>query len=122
MARIDLPTDPTDIITLAKAVHDKHVALGAATPLGNIKWDALAPKITQAETFDKEADRLRTQSEQARQKRDNFVPELTALVRNARKILTGTYADELRTLEDFGYNVDDTPKRNAAPAPQPAPV
>ena len=119
MPRITIPTDPTEIITLAKAIHDKHVALGDNTPLGGIKWDAIASHITQAKGFDDDADRLRKESEQSREKRDNLLPGPTELVRSARDILSGTYRSELRRLEDFGYSVDDTPKRspNATPAP-----
>ena len=122
MPRITIPTDPTEIITLAKAIHDKHIALGENTPLGGIKWDDFAPRITQAKGFDDDADRLRKESEQSREKRDNLLPGLSDLVRSARDILSGTYRSELRRLEDFGYRVDDTPKRtvNATPAPVPA--
>ena len=122
MPRITIPTDPTEIITLAKAIHDKHVGLAAASPLGGIKWDEIAPRITQAAGFDKDADRLRKESEQSRQKRDNLVPELSDLVRSARDILSGTYRSELRRLEDFGYSVDDTPKRNVSTTPAPTPT
>ena len=122
MPRITIPTDPTEIITLAKAIHDKHVALGDNTPLGGIKWDDIAPRIAQAGGFDDDADRLRKESEQSREKRDNLVPDLSDLVRSARDILSGTYRSELRRLEDFGYSVDDTPKRNVNATSAPAPA
>ena len=62
MARINIPTDPTEIISLAKAIFDQRTALGEKTPLGGIKWDKIGPDITQAGTFDNEADRLRKES------------------------------------------------------------
>lgn len=89
MARINIPTDPTEIISLAKAIFDQRTALGEKTPLGGSKWDKIGPDITQAGTFDNEADRLRKESEQQREKRDNFVPVLTEFVRRARDILSG---------------------------------
>lgn len=124
MARINIPTDPTEIITLAKAIHDQHVELAANSPLGAIKWDKISPLITQAKGPDDDADRLRKESDQSREKRDNLVPSVTDLVRSARDILSDTYRSELRRLEDFGFGVDDTPKRNrtATPASTPAPA
>ena len=121
-ARIEIPTDPTEIITLANAIHEKHVALAGDSPLGGIKWEQISPNITQAQTFDNDADRLRKESEQSREKRDNLVPELSDLVRGARDILSGTYRSELRRLEDFGFSVDDTPKSKPASQPAPGPV
>ena len=120
MARIEIPTDPTEIITLAKAIHETHVALAGDSPLGGIQWEQIAPNLTQARTFDQDTDRLPKESQQSREKRDNFVPEISDLVRSARDILSGTYRRELRKLEDFGFSVDDTPK--SKPAGQPAPV
>ncbi len=122
MARINIPTDPTEIIALAKAIHDKHVALAAASPLSAIKWDALAAEITAALGFDNDADRLLKESQQAREKRDNLVPDLSDLVRSARDILSGTYRNELRRLEDFGFSVDDSAKSKPVIPPAPAPA
>lgn len=122
MARINIPTDPTEIIKLATAIHDKHVALAASSPLGGIDWTKIAPNLAPAAAFDSDADRLLKESQQAREKRDNLVPALTALVRSARDILSGTYSSELRRLEDYGFSVDDTPKaKPTVPAPAPAP-
>jgi hypothetical protein len=42
-------------------------------------------------------------------------------VRSARDVLSGVYRAEMRTLGDFGFEVDDTPKTKKPKPGNPAP-
>ena len=56
-----------------------------------------------------------------RQQRTNDVTGLGEFVRSARDVLQGVHRDTLRKLNDWAFNVDDTPRvKKPAPASVPA--
>jgi hypothetical protein len=50
MARVIIPTNPDDIIALAKGILAKHTADGAASPLSGLDMTDFAAKVTAADT------------------------------------------------------------------------
>ena len=77
--RINIPSNPGDLIALAKAINAKHIALGAASPLNGIDGIAgFGAQVTAADTNNQQADQLYKQAETATEARDNALgPDTT---------------------------------------------
>jgi hypothetical protein len=77
--RINIPSNPGDLIALAKAIDAKHIALGAASPLNGINGIAgFGAQVTAADTNNQQADLLYKQAETATEARDNALgPDTT---------------------------------------------
>lgn len=114
--RIDLPTKVDDMINLAKAIAGKHAELGAASPLGGLKWDKITPALTTAENAHREAKRLQAQAESATETRDVALETLTQFLRASRDVLSGVHVDEMRKLGDYGFTVSASASRTAKDA------
>ena len=70
--RVNIPSNPGDLIALAKAINAKHIALGAASPLNGINGIAgFGAQVTAADTNNQQADLLYKQAETATEARDN---------------------------------------------------
>src|SRR5476649_731668 len=70
--RIIIPSNPDDIITLAKAISKKHTALGGASPLNDIKdIENFGAQVVVADTNNELAKQLVKQETTATESRDN---------------------------------------------------
>ena len=113
MARIVIPENKSELCTLAAAIKAKHTALGAGSPLKDMKWDDLGPAIDEASGFDKSAKQLAKDAEKATGEREKRMPKVSQAVRSARDILSGLNADNLKALGDWSFTVDDSPQAKA---------
>jgi len=122
--RVDLPSNADDKIRLAKAIVGKHAELGAASPLGQLKWDKITPALATAETENVNSRRSQAQGEASTQTRDAALEIVTTfLLRGGRDLLSGVYPDEMRKLGEFGFTVTaiaHNPKEPPAAAAKPA--
>ena len=108
--RIEIPTNPTELIGLAKDMQSQHDELGEDSPLDLLDWKTATPQIKEAgEANNKIAD-LTRETNQLVQRRDLLVAELSEFVRQGRDILTGVHRRQMRKLKDFGFDVADTPR------------
>ena len=60
--RVEIPTNPTELIGLAAKLYEKHTELGPDSPLNALashKWSDNGAKIAQAAAFDKQAQELK---------------------------------------------------------------
>lgn len=114
--RVDLPTKVEDMISLGKAIAAKHAELGAASPLGQLKWDKITPALTAAETAHREAKRLQAQAESATEARDAALEVVLQFLRSSRDVLSGVHGDEMRKLGDYGFTVNASRSTKEAPA------
>ena len=108
MARVVIPENPSDVCTLAAAVKTKHVTLADASPLKGMKWDDLGPAIDEAAGFDKSAKHLAKDAETATGERNKRMPKVNQAVRSARDILSALNSENLKTLGDWTFTVDDS--------------
>lgn len=46
--RVNIPTNPSDIIGLLKKIKTKHEGLSASSPLGGLKWSMSSPSSNTA--------------------------------------------------------------------------
>jgi hypothetical protein len=119
--RINIPTGASDLIGLAAAIQEKHTELGKDSPLALLDWKTVATQIKEAGDAQDKIDKLSKQLEKLTEQRNNLVGPLGDFVRSARDVLSGVYRAEMRTLGDFGFEVDDTPKTKKPKPGSPAP-
>jgi hypothetical protein len=80
----------------------KHTALGASSPLGNLKWTEIGPALTAAQTHDDAAADLAKQAEKEYRDRDVMMPKVTQALRDARDTLLVANRENPKALGDFG--------------------
>jgi hypothetical protein len=111
--RINIPSNPDEFITLAKAVLAQHNKLGTASPLNGIKGIAgLAAQVQAADTNNELAKQLYEQAKTATEARDNAIgPDTTTpgylqfFVTSARDVLAAQNKGSEHVLGDWGYGV-----------------
>jgi hypothetical protein len=112
--RVNIPSNPGDLIALAKAISAKHIALGAASPLNGINGIAgFGAQVTAADTNNQQADLFYKQAETATEARDNALgPDTTTpgyvrfYVTAARDVLAALNKGSEHKLGDWGFVVD----------------
>ena len=85
--RISIPRNPSDLLKLATNVLQKHTELGAESPLNALvshKWSDNGAKVAEATALDKLAQELKTQSEEAINKRNALLPDIENSVKGSR--------------------------------------
>src|SRR5437867_13172155 len=106
--RIEIPTNPSELAELAATIKAKNLSLGDASPVKNMDWATNSPKIDKASAADKQANSLRTQSEEAAGERNSLLPDVTEFVRGCRDILQGLNRSNPRVLGSWGFEVNDS--------------
>jgi hypothetical protein len=111
--RIEIPTNPEDLLKLAEKIYAKHLADGDKSPLKimqDFKWDAVGPNIALALQKHSEAVDLQKKMEIAYEERNNLMVDIPKGITSSRDFLKGVYSSSPKTLGDYGYTVDDSPK------------
>jgi hypothetical protein len=125
MARISIPSNKDKLIVLSKAILAKHVALGAASPLGGLKIADWTASTDKADTENKKAAQLRRDAEIATENCDLAIGDnsnpLTVEynVRSARDILAGLNKGNERKLGEWGFEVDSAAQGGTPATPTP---
>ena len=116
--RIEIPSNPDDLIALGKKLKDKHIALGDDSPIKALKDIAQFPaKLTTAETKNELSKQLYRDAERATQDRDLPLGHVGQLreqtvrywVTSARDVLLGLNKGNEQALGDWGFTVDTSP-------------
>ena len=111
--RVVLSRNPKENLELAQKVYDKHVALGADSPLKlleDVDWSLSGPKVTAATTANNQAEFHKGEMEKEYAKRDLLLPEVVNALKASIKLLKASYGGNPKKLTDWGISVDDTPK------------
>lgn len=114
--KVEIPTNPYEVIVLADAIYQKHLTDAANSPLKIMQdydWNVIGATIAPALQFHKNAEQLWKDSERHYKDRDLLMLNITQIVKDSRDLLTGVYPTNLKKLGDWGYNVDDSPKVGA---------
>jgi hypothetical protein len=122
--RVDIPSDPTELLTLAAKIDAKERQLGDSSPLKALE-DAptFGGCIQRAAAADKEADEFASKAETQIGERNKDLPAVLEGVRARRDTLLGVFRKNPRKLSEFGFVVSDTPADNGSSAPTgPAPA
>jgi hypothetical protein len=116
--RIDIPTNVEDQLKLAGNIYKKHTDDGADSVLKvmkDFKWDAVGPNIPLALAKHKEAEDLQKLMEKAYEDRNKLMAGIPEGLKSTRDFLKGVFSKSPKTLGDYGYTVDDSPKPPKAP-------
>jgi len=111
--RVVLSRNPKENLELAKKVYEKHVALGADSPLRlleDVDWSVSGPKIADASRSNDQAEFHKGEMEKEYAKRDVLLPEVVNALKTSIKLLKASYGGNPKKLTDWGISVDDTPK------------
>ena len=123
MPRVNIPANADKLILLSQSILAKHVALGAASPLGGLKITEWTANTALADAENKNAAQLRRDAEKATQNRDNAISTNTDPlgvefnVKSARDILMALNKGSEQTLGDWGFDVDTSAKHSGAKPP-----
>jgi len=115
--RINIPSNPGDLIVLAKAINAKHIALGAASPLNGIDGIAgFGAQVTAADTNNQQADLLYKQAETATEARDNALGPDTTTPGSTPQIARSSRARIRKTPQERRASVCGSAAGRSAPA------
>jgi hypothetical protein len=111
--RVVLTQNPKEHLDLAKKIYNKHVALGAASPLlllEDVDWAVTGVKIDPTITAHTDAEFHKGEMEKNYVKRDQQLPEISKALKQSINLLKATYGTNPKKLTDWGVSVDDAPK------------
>jgi hypothetical protein len=111
--RVVLTKNPKDNLDAATSIYNKHVALGAASPLNilqDVNWATTGPKITPTLAEHTAAEFHKGESEKHYVNRDKNMPEITDALKKSIGLLKVSFGNNPKQLTDWGISVDDSPK------------
>ena len=109
--RVVVPTNPADLLALAKKIYAKHIADGPASPLKamvDYDWAVDGPKVAPCQASHDEAEAAAKKAEEAYRQRDVNIPAIKAIVKNSAAVLKSIYAKNPKKMGEYGIVVDDT--------------
>lgn len=115
--RVVLTTNPKDILDASKSVYDKHIALGASSPLNilqDVDWSVTGAKIAPTIDLHGLAEFHKAKSEEHYADRDKNMPEISNALKKSIALLKASFGDNPKKLSDWGINVDDSPKTKSS--------
>lgn len=113
VARVVIPSNPGELLDLAKKVSDKHIADAANSPLNALvdnKWSVTQPFIAPALAKHKEAEDLKKKMEEAYKERDKHIGEIEDSLKASRDVLMGINKKNPKVLGQWGFVVNETVK------------
>jgi hypothetical protein len=117
--RVDIPSNPSEKLSLAAKIYAHHLILGAASPLNVLQshtWATNGPNVATAQTLQAEAEELQRKLNQTYEKRDLLLDEIDESVKASRDALRGIYRDNPMALGEWGFDVHDSPKASVKKA------
>ena len=112
--RVKISTNAEELLKLAELVAQKHRELGSASPLTPLDWDKQAENVGKALELHNQAKEYERLAEQAHEQRNALVTPLDDLLKQTRDLLKALYRTEPKKLGEFGFTVDDTPRKKKA--------
>jgi hypothetical protein len=112
VGRSAIPRGIEPLLKLAKSIHSKHQADGAASILNNLEdydWNALDADVELAFKKHKEAEEARKRMEQAYKERDLLMPNIEKAIRATAIMLKGANSKNPKRLGEWGFVINDTP-------------
>jgi hypothetical protein len=111
--RVVLSKNPKDNLDLAQIIYNKHVELGAESPLNileDINWATTGAKIAPTLTNHSQAEFHKGESEKNYAERDKNLPEIVTALKQSIALLKASFGTNPKKLADWGVSVDDSPK------------
>lgn len=111
MARIVIPNSFLNIDKLFKDVYEKHVSMGANSPLKDFDVGGVTAKMGEARTYHDDAEEKSKQAEDAYEKRDIRLKPSMKEVRRWAQFLKQYYKNNPHELGNWGFVVDDSTQK-----------
>ncbi len=109
--RTPIPTNVAEQLRLAAKVLAKHEADGKTSPLNAIaEWAGVGPTIGEAVNLQDQIETMEKKLEQLYEQRNLKLPGILDVTRRSRALLAAIFKKAPRTLGEWGYTVDDTPR------------
>jgi hypothetical protein len=111
--KVEIPRNPTELLTLATAIFEKHTADGTASILHVLQdypWSVSGPLLPNTVILNNEGSRLIKDSEKSYELRDIALEKFEGAVKATRTFLMGIYKNTPKTLGDWGFVVNDSAK------------
>lgn len=125
MARVNIPTNPDELIALSQSIVAKHTADAAGSPLAALNMTDMGVKTTAADTQNKASAKAYRDGELATQNRDialgsdkSTPSTVNYYVSSVRDMLLVLYKGNEQKLGDWGFTVDQSAQSSSKPAPQ----
>lgn len=112
IGRAVIPRGVEPLLKLAKNIHVKHQADGAASILNNLEdydWNRLNAEVELAYKKHQEAEEARKKMEQAYKERDLLLPNIEKAIRATATMLKGANSKNPKRLGEWGFVINDTP-------------
>ena len=109
--RIAVPRNVEDVLDLATDVFAKHTDDGEASPLlklDGVNWAVVGPTIPTALALHKQAERFKSQMEEAYRERDLYMPAIEEAVKASRNLLKAHNQKNPKRLGEWGFKVSDS--------------
>lgn len=110
--RVNIPSNPQELLDLATKISTKNTADGPTSPLNSLKdysWATETPKLVQAQAKHDEAEALRQKMETAYKERDLIMANVKGIIRASRDVLMGINSNNMKRLTEWGFSVESTP-------------
>lgn len=117
--RVNIPTNPALELELGTRIYAKHLADGQTSLLKNLQshnWDTNGPEVANAMNLHEQAEDLQRQANLMYRKRDLLLEEIDQSIKSSRDLLLGVYHDNPKELNQWGFDVSDSPKTTAKKA------
>lgn len=112
--RVQISKNAEKLLNLAELIAKKHLELGADSPLNVLDWDKQAENVKAGLELHKQAKEYERLAEQAHEQRNLLLTPLDDLVKQSRDLLKALYRAEPKKLGEFGFVVDESPKKKKA--------
>ncbi|MDX1942894.1 MAG: hypothetical protein SFU99_20185 [Saprospiraceae bacterium] len=111
--RVAITKNIEEMLDLAAKIYAKHQEDGADSYLHHLEganWNEIGPIIPEVLANHQQAESLKAQAEERYRMRDAKFKLVMDLILSTKNLLKGKYAKNPKTLSNWGFNVDDTPK------------
>lgn len=111
--RVAINRNIEEMLDLAAKIYAKHLEDGANSYLHHLEdanWDEIGPTISEVLAHHQQAESLKAQAEERYRMRDAKFKPVMELIRSTKNLLKGKYAKSPKTLGNWGFSVDDTPR------------
>lgn len=90
--------------------------MNESSPLNGLQdhtWTENGPEVANALALHEKAQSFQRQAEQAYTERDNLLSEIDETLKSSRDLLLSIFRDNPKTLGQWGFEVDDSPRTPA---------
>lgn len=111
--RVVLSKNPKENLDLAVKIYNKHLELGAESPLNileDIDWAATGIKILPTLNNHAQAEFHKAESEKNYAERDKTMPEIVTALKQSIALLKVSFGSNPKKLSDWGVSIDDSPQ------------